>query len=131
MGTLGLMILPISAGSMSMWMILACGANSETLPVTRSEKRAPQAMMRSDSVTAMLAYLEPCMPTGPRLSGLEQGMDALPMRVVTTGICIRSASSTSSGQACDATMPPPAMMSGRSAWQMSSAACLTCLALPL
>ena len=71
------------------------------------------------------------MPTGPRLSGLEQRMAPLPMRVVTTGMFMRSASSVSSGQAWLETMPPPAMMSGRLASAMSAAACLTCLALPL
>ena len=91
-----------------MWMILACGANSSTLPVTRSEKRAPTAMSRSHSVTAMFAYLEPCMPTGPRFNGFEQRMAPLPMSEVTTGICMRSASSVSSEQAWLVTMPPPA-----------------------
>ena len=72
-----------------MWMTSACGANSESLPVTRSEKRAPQAMMRSDSVIARLAYFEPCMPTGPMLSGLDAGNAPLPMSVVTTGMLQR------------------------------------------
>ena len=35
-------------------------------------------------------------------------MAPLPMRVVTTGICMRSASSVSSAQAWLVTMPPPA-----------------------
>ena len=87
-------------------------------------------MMRSHSVTAMLAYLEPCMPTGPRLSGLEQGMAALPSSVVTTGIRMVSASSTTSSQAWLDTTPPPTMSSGRRAARMSSTACLTCLAFP-
>ena len=93
---------------MSMWMIFACGANSETLPVTRSLKRAPTAIRRSHSVTAMLAYLEPCMPTGPRFSGFEQRMAPLPMSEVTTGICMRSAMEVSSWHAWLVTMPPPA-----------------------
>ena len=37
------LILPISAASMSMWAIVACGQNSATLPVARSSKRAPIA----------------------------------------------------------------------------------------
>ena len=106
-GTLGSTTLPISAGSMSMWINVACGANSESLPVTRSEKRAPTAMIRSASVMAMLAYFEPRMPTGPRLSGLEQGTAALPRSVVTTGIRIFSASSTTSEHAWLVTTPPP------------------------
>ena len=44
--------LEISAGSMSMWMNLARGANSESLPVTRSSKRAPMATIRSASSMA-------------------------------------------------------------------------------
>ena len=32
---------------MSTWMILASGANAETLPVMRSSKRAPSAISRS------------------------------------------------------------------------------------
>jgi hypothetical protein len=39
----------ISAGSTSMWMNLARGANSDSLPVTRSSKRAPIAQTRSAS----------------------------------------------------------------------------------
>ncbi len=45
---------------------------------------------------------------GPRFSGLEQRMAPLPMSVVTTGICMRSASSVSSEHAWLVTMPPPA-----------------------
>ena len=108
MGTCGSRILPISAGSMSMWITLACGANSESLPVTRSEKRAPTQVSRSHSVMAMLAYFDPCMPTGPRLSGWLEGKAPLAMSVVTTGIRMLSASCASSAQACDATTPPPA-----------------------
>ena len=44
--------LEISAGSMSMWMNLARGANSESLPVMRSSKRAPTAQIRSASSIA-------------------------------------------------------------------------------
>ena len=39
----------ISAGSTSMWMNFARGANSDSLPVTRSSKRAPIATIRSAS----------------------------------------------------------------------------------
>ena len=45
----------IEVGSMSMWMILACGANSSTFPVTRSSNRAPTARMTSEWVIAMFA----------------------------------------------------------------------------
>ncbi len=44
--------LPIEVGSMSTWMIFALRANSSTLPVMRSSKRAPTAISRSQLVTA-------------------------------------------------------------------------------
>ena len=44
--------LEISAGSMSMWMNFARGANSDSLPVMRSSKRAPIATIRSASSIA-------------------------------------------------------------------------------
>ena len=44
--------LEISAGSMSMWMNFACGANSDSLPVMRSSNRAPTAQIRSASSIA-------------------------------------------------------------------------------
>ena len=46
------MFLEISAGSTSMWMNFARGANSDSLPVMRSSKRAPTATMRSASSIA-------------------------------------------------------------------------------
>ncbi len=55
MGTSGWRILPSSAGSMSTWITLACGAKESTRPVTRSSKRAPRAMSRSDSCMAVMA----------------------------------------------------------------------------
>ena len=46
-GTVAVTSLEISAGSTSRWTILASGAKVESLPVTRSSKRAPRAMSRS------------------------------------------------------------------------------------
>ena len=92
---------------MSMCTIFALGANSVTRPVTRSEKRAPAAMMRSASVMAMFEYFAPCMPTGPRFRGWLAGTPPLPMRVTTAGICILSMRATSSPVASDAMTPPP------------------------
>ena len=68
------------------------------------------------------------MPTGAEVDGLEQRMAPLPMRVVTTGICMRSASSVSSAQGVDDAAA--GVNQGRSAFSMSSAACLTWRALP-
>ena len=58
-------IFPTSAASMSKWITFAPGANAETLPVTRSSKRVPTAMIRSDLLSAQLPYFEPCMPGAP------------------------------------------------------------------
>ena len=52
MGTWATLFLLISDGSMSMWTILPCLANSLTLPVTRSSKRTPRASSRSASLMA-------------------------------------------------------------------------------
>lgn len=43
----GLMVLEIDAGSMSMWMILAFGQNFAAPLMTRSSKRAPTARITS------------------------------------------------------------------------------------
>ena len=58
-------IFPTSAASMSKWITFAPGANAETLPVTRSSKRVPTAMIRSHLLSAQFAYFEPCMPGAP------------------------------------------------------------------
>ena len=54
-GTSGRRTLPCSAGSMSTWMTLAPGANAFTRPVTRSSKRLPSAINRSDCCMAVTA----------------------------------------------------------------------------
>ena len=87
-------------------------------------------MIRALSVMARFAYFEPCMPTGPRFSWCDAGNAPLPMSVVTTGICMSSASSFSSSDAPDDTVPPPTYRTGRSARAMRATACLICLALP-
>ena len=50
MGTSGARFLPISAGSISTWITLACGAKAASRPVTRSSKRTPSAISRSASL---------------------------------------------------------------------------------
>ena len=47
---------------MSMWTIVASGANFSTAPVMRSSKRAPIVMRRSLLQTAQLPATVPCMP---------------------------------------------------------------------
>ena len=44
MGTSACGFLPISAGSISTWITLACGAKAARRPVTRSSKRTPRAI---------------------------------------------------------------------------------------
>ena len=62
MGTSTATFLPISEGSMSTWMMPACGAYELTAPVTRSSKRMPRAMSRSADWMALLTCFQPCMP---------------------------------------------------------------------
>ena len=50
---------------MSKWITFAPGANADTLPVTRSSKRAPTAITRSALFSAQFAYFDPCMPGAP------------------------------------------------------------------
>ena len=49
------MFLPISAGSMSMWMTFACAAIWFGAATARSPTRAPHRMIRSASRTARFA----------------------------------------------------------------------------
>ena len=72
-GTSAARFLLISAGSMSAWITLAPGAKVESWPVTRSSKRAPSAMMRSERCRPVTAATVPCMPGMPRLSVVAVG----------------------------------------------------------
>jgi hypothetical protein len=99
--------LEISAGSMSMWMTFAPGAKASSLPVTRSSKRAPTVISRSERWSAQLAYFEPCMPGICSESACESGNAPLAISVVTTGMRVSSASALSSASAPALTMPPP------------------------
>ena len=92
---------------MSMWMTFAPGANASSLPVTRSSKRAPTVISRSERCSAQLANFEPCMPGICSESGCESGNAPFAISVVTTGICVSSASACSSASAPALMMPPP------------------------
>ena len=131
MGMSAWWFLPISAGSMSMCITRACGANPCASPVERFAKRVPTASTRSLSCIASFAAGSPYIPSIPRLSGLSSGKPPLPVSVVATGICIDSASCVSSAVAPEAMTPPPAYMTGRFAFSIARAACFTCLLLPL
>ena len=106
-GTSAYRFLLISAGSMSAWMTLASGAKVDSCPVTRSSNRAPSAMMRSDFCSAVTAATVPCMPGIPRLSGCSSGTVPRAMRVVTSGIWVRSRSRRNSSEAFARMTPPP------------------------
>ena len=80
------MILPISAGSISICATLAFFANVLGLPVKRSSKRQPIEIMKSASVMAILAAKEPCIPPIPKKSGWLVAIVPCPKRLVTTGI---------------------------------------------
>ena len=100
--------LSISAGSTSMWITLAPGANASSLPVTRSSNREPQAIRRSALFIAQLAAFDPCIPGRPMQSGCESGKTPFAMRVVMTGICTASATRIrSAGSTFADTAPPP------------------------
>ncbi len=106
-GTSACRFLPISAGSMSAWMTLACGAKESSLPVTRSSKRAPRLMIRSLRCSAATAATVPCMPGMPRCCGWLSGNAPRAISVVTTGMPVSSASTRSSGLAPERITPPP------------------------
>jgi hypothetical protein len=98
----------IEVGSMSMWMILACGANSSTFPVTRSSNRAPTAMIRSLWEIAMFAAYVPCIPSIPMCRGSVLGNAPIPISVVVTGIPRMCARSVSCAEDPERMTPPPA-----------------------
>ena len=95
-GTSARRFLPISAGSMSAWMIFAPGAKVASCPVTRSSKRAPSVISRSAFCRAPTAATVPCMPGIPTCWGWLSGNAPQAISVVTTGMPVSSASSSSS-----------------------------------
>ena len=98
---------PISAASTSRWTTVAPGANAESLPVTRSSKRAPTATSTSHLFIAQFDHLAPCMPGQPKCSSCVSGNALLAISVVTTGSCHCSATRRSSSQASALIVPPP------------------------
>ncbi len=92
---------------MSAWMTAAPGANVASLPVTRSSKRVPSAMSRSDFCSAVTAETDPCMPGMPRCCRWLSGKAPRAISVVTTGMPVSSASRRSSAVARPLSTPPP------------------------
>ncbi len=125
-GTSISMFLPISAASMSMWIIFASGQNVFSVPVERSEKRVPTASTTSASKSSLFASGLPCMPILPMLSGWISGKLPLPINVVATGASSSSAMVSSSSAAFAVMTPPPASITGRSASMSISTALRIC-----
>ena len=90
-----------------MWITSACGAHASSWPVTRSSKRAPTAISRSQFWTAMLAQYVPCIPSIPSDSSSVSGKAPRPWSVVVTGIRVWRARSVSASVAFDEIVPPP------------------------
>ncbi len=114
--------LEISAGSMSRWTTVAPGAKAESLPVTRSSKRAPIATRTSQVFIARFDHLGPCIPGQPKWSSWVSGKALLPISVVMTGSVPASASCSSSAQASPFRVPPPTYSTGLRAWAIARAA---------
>ena len=102
----------ISLRSMSIWTIFAFWAKVAGLSATRSEKRQPTAISRSQASTAMFDACEPCIPIMPVVSGLRPRKPPAPMTVMATGESMRFASASNSWCARARTTPPPQMSSG-------------------
>ena len=94
---------------MSMWILRACGQNSESLPVIRSSKRAPMQTTRSALCMARLASTVPCMPSMPTNCGLDAGKAPRPISVSVQGAPVWRTSSVKAAQASGPafTSPPP------------------------
>ena len=106
-GTSAWRFLPISAGSMSAWMMRALGAKESRLPVTRSSKRAPRLMIKSLFCRPATAATVPCIPGMPRCWGWLSGKAPRAISVVTTGMPVSAASRASSPEAPARITPPP------------------------
>ena len=94
---------------MSTWIFFEPGENAASLPVTRSSKRAPMLIIRSQSCIAWLDSNMPCMPTMPSDSGSDAGKAPRPIRVCVQGKPVRRTNSVSSCEAAvpELTTPPP------------------------
>ena len=73
-----LTFLLIEDGSMSMWIFFEPGEKASSRPVMRSSKRAPTAIIRSQSCIDQLASQVPCMPSMPSHCRSAAGKGAEP-----------------------------------------------------
>ena len=95
-------------GSTSMWITCASGAKASSLPVTRSSKRAPTAISRSQWETAIFASKVPCIPSMPTKCSSSCGMPPSPIRVLVTGaFSVWESSLNRDALPIEFMMPPP------------------------
>ena len=92
---------------MSAWITFASGANESSFPVTRSSNRVPSAISRSLRCRAATAATVPCMPGMPMCWGWLSGNAPRAISVVTTGMPVSSARSSSWSVASPRMTPPP------------------------
>ena len=123
----GTTLRPISAGSMSTWMVQAAGSGRKVglQLVSCSSKRAPSASTTSASGSSFLVSQVRWWPMPPAASGWSSGRLPLPASVVITGAPSASASWRTSIQAPEAMAPPPARISGLLAAARASLAART------
>ena len=102
--------LEISAGSTSMWMILAPGAHSlitvDSDALVEAHADGQDRVRLLEGVGGRVAM--PCIPGMPTNRGWVPGNPPRPIRVVLTGIPVSSARRVSSTEASPLMMPPPA-----------------------
>ncbi len=106
---------------MSICTIFAFRAKDEGFSATRSEKRQPTAISRSQASTAMLLAWLPCMPTRPVARRFSPRKPPAPITVMPTGASMRLANSSNSQSARERTTPPPQINSGFSEARIMSA----------
>jgi hypothetical protein len=96
-----------SAGSMSTWMILASGAKALILPVTRSSKRAPRRDQQVAALHGGDRGVHAVHARHAEMQGVRVGEGTRAIKVVTTGMPVRSARPASASAARDLSVPPP------------------------
>ena len=115
---------PISAASISIWILFVGEQKLLSFPVALSENLVPTAKRTSASQSSLLATGFPCIPTLPSDNGWVSGKAPLPMNVVATGDISSSATRINSIEAPEVMTPPPDNITGFSASARSSAAFL-------
>ena len=94
--------------------------------VASPPRRVPIARIMSASRTASLPTFEELRPITPTARSWAASIAPLPPSVVATGMLSASAKAVRASQASDMITPPPATISGRSAWVSRSTMRATC-----